>query len=219
MFDFALTFQKAYCIRLAWKFIFFDIFRIVSTFENFKSIKISFVSTFGISIVDKNIASVYFWKLNLKKYFSSPLLLTGSTWCYYKSRHGKVEKSLSESYHKDEYSTRRENVFMGKHLNPLEKEFLIRKYKSNPRLKMTDFCIANDISISSFPKWLKQYNEGGLEGLARADSKIKDVLPEGIDRTEESYKREILKLRIENERLKKTMPCGRRMLENWNIFV
>ena len=45
------------------------------------------------------------------------------------------------------------------------------------------------------------------------------VLPEGIDRTEESYKREILKLRIENERLKKTMPCGRRMLENWNIFV
>ena len=38
---------------------------------------------------------------------------------------------------------------MGKHLNPLEKEFLIRKYKSNPRLKITDFCIANDISISS----------------------------------------------------------------------
>ena len=66
MFDFALTFQKAYCIRSAWKFIFFDIFRIVSTFENFKSIKISFVSTFGIYIVDKNIASVYFWKLNLK---------------------------------------------------------------------------------------------------------------------------------------------------------
>ena len=30
-----------------------------------------------------------------------------------------------------------------------------------------------------------------------------DVLPEGIDRTEENYKREILKLRIENERLKK----------------
>ena len=29
------------------------------------------------------------------------------------------------------------------------------------------------------------------------------VLPDGIDRTEENYKREILKLRIENERLKK----------------
>jgi len=39
--------------------------------------------------------------------------------------------------------------------------------------------------------------------LARADSATPDVLPEGVDRTEENYKREILKLRIENERLKK----------------
>ena len=92
---------------------------------------------------------------------------------------------------------------MGKHLNPLEKEFLIRQYKSNLRLKMSDFCDVNNISITSFQKWIKQYDEGGLEGLARADKEIKDVLPEGIDRTEESYKREILKLRIENERLKK----------------
>ena len=51
---------------------------------------------------------------------------------------------------------------------------------------------------------MKQYDEGGLEGLARADAEIQNVLPEGVDRTEESYKREILKLRIENERLKKS---------------
>ena len=88
-------------------------------------------------------------------------------------------------------------------VNPLEKEFLIRQYKSNTRIKMRDFCEANHISTGAFQKWIKQYDEGGLEGLARADSEIKDVLPEGIDRTEESYKREILKLRIENERLKK----------------
>lgn len=50
---------------------------------------------------------------------------------------------------------------------------------------------------------IKQYDEGGLEGLVRADSEIKEVLLEGIDRTEETYKREILKLRIEKERLKK----------------
>lgn len=106
-------------------------------------------------------------------------------------------------YHKGEYSTGRELVFMSKHLNPLEKEFLIRQYKSNYRIKMSDFCEANHISTGAFQKWIKQYDEGGLEGLARADSEIKDVLPEGIDRTEESYKREILKLRIENERLKK----------------
>ena len=92
---------------------------------------------------------------------------------------------------------------MSKHLNPLEKEFLIRQYKSNPRIKLSDFCEANPVSDGAFKKWLKQYEEGGLEGLARADAEIRDVLPEGIDRTEEAYKREILRLRIENERLKK----------------
>ena len=93
---------------------------------------------------------------------------------------------------------------MGKHLNPLQKEFLIHQYKGNPRLKMSEFCEANNISTGAFQKWLRQYEESGLEGLARADSAIKNVLPDGIDRTEESYKREILKLRIENERLKKS---------------
>src|SRR5665647_1737431 len=92
---------------------------------------------------------------------------------------------------------------MGKHLNPLEKEFLIRHYRSNPRIKLSDFCDANNVSDGALKKWLKQYEEGGLEGLARSDVEIREVLPEGIDRTEESYKREILKLRIENERLKK----------------
>lgn len=93
---------------------------------------------------------------------------------------------------------------MAKHLNPLEKEFLVRKYKSNPKIKIGDFCEANSVSDTAFKKWLRQYDEGGLEGLARADAELRDVLPEGIDRTEESYKREILKLRIENERLKKS---------------
>ena len=92
---------------------------------------------------------------------------------------------------------------MAKHLNPLEKEFLIRQYKSSPRIKLRDYCDMHNISDTAFKNWLRQYDEGGLEGLARADSEIREVLPEGIDRTEESYKREILKLRIENERLKK----------------
>ena len=91
---------------------------------------------------------------------------------------------------------------MAKHLNPLEKEFLIRQYRSGTQ-KVSDFCEKVGVSDGAFKKWLKQYDEGGLEGLARADAEIKDILPEGIDRTEESYKREILKLRIENERLKK----------------
>ena len=64
-------------------------------------------------------------------------------------------------------------------------------------------CKKNDISDSAFRNWLKQYEQGGLEALARADAEIKEILPEGLDRTEENYRREILKLRIENERLKK----------------
>jgi len=92
---------------------------------------------------------------------------------------------------------------MSKHLNPLEKEFLVKQYKSNPTIKMSDFCRANNISDAALRKWIKQYDEGGIEGLARADADIKEILPEGIDRTEEAYKKEILKLRIENERLKK----------------
>lgn len=45
--------------------------------------------------------------------------------------------------------------------------------------------------------------QAGIEGLARADAEIGNILPEGIDKTKEGYKREILRLRIENERLKK----------------
>ena len=92
---------------------------------------------------------------------------------------------------------------MAKHLNPLEKEFLIRKFKSNSLIKLSDFCTVNNISDTAFKKWIRQYDEGGLEGLARADAELKGVLPEGLNPTEEAYKREILRLRIENERLKK----------------
>ena len=101
-----------------------------------------------------------------------------------------------------EAEIRQEGVHMGKHLNPLEKEFLIRQFKSGTQ-KMNEYCEKVGVSTGAFGKWLKQYEENGLEGLARADSEIKSVLPEGIDPTEEAYKREILKLRIENERLKK----------------
>ena len=100
--------------------------------------------------------------------------------------------------------TRKGDSTMARHLNPLEKEFLIRRYRSNQRVSINDFCESNGITVPSLRKWMKQYDEGGLEGLARADAEIKEVLPEGVDRTEESYKREILRLRIENERLKKS---------------
>ena len=92
---------------------------------------------------------------------------------------------------------------MGKHLDPLEKEYLIKRFKTSPGVKVGDFCESVGISDTAFKRWLKQYDEQGIEGLARADAALGEVLPEGMDRTEENYKREILKLRIENERLKK----------------
>ncbi len=93
---------------------------------------------------------------------------------------------------------------MARHLNPLEREFLVRRYRGNGRISLQDFCASNGITAGSLKKWMRQYDEGGVEGLARADAEIREVLPAGVDRTKESYKREILKLRIENERLKKS---------------
>ncbi len=98
---------------------------------------------------------------------------------------------------------------MAKHLNPLEKEFLIRQYRGNRSISRRDFCAVNHITEQSLKKWERQYDEGGIEGLARADAEVQSIVPEGFDRTEESYKREILRLRIENERLKKNYAVQR----------
>ncbi|HCG62349.1 MAG TPA: hypothetical protein DIW48_05290 [Sphaerochaeta sp.] len=76
---------------------------------------------------------------------------------------------------------------MGKHYNPLQKEFLILRYKNNMGIKLADFCDASGVSITAFKKWLSHYEDGGLEGLNRADARSPEVLPEGIERTEESY--------------------------------
>ncbi len=45
---------------------------------------------------------------------------------------------------------------MAKHLNPLEKEFLIRQYRSNQRISMKDFCAVNVITGNSLKKWMKR---------------------------------------------------------------
>ncbi|MDD4012547.1 MAG: hypothetical protein PHI83_10410 [Sphaerochaetaceae bacterium] len=48
---------------------------------------------------------------------------------------------------------------MGKHYNPLQKEFLILQYRKNMQIKLSDFCKANNISDSAFRKWMVQYEE------------------------------------------------------------
>ena len=107
--------------------------------------------------------------------------------------------------------------YMGKQLNPLEKEFLVKTYKTKVDVKLSDFCDMNDVSVTAMRNWIKQYDGGGLEGLSRK-SEFGAVLPEGIDRTEENYKREILKLRIENERLKKNYTV-RKTDDGQTVFI
>ena len=62
---------------------------------------------------------------------------------------------------------------MAKYLNPLEKEFLIRKYRNNPSVRLCEFCTVNNVSDAAFRKRLRQYEEGGIEGLTRGDAEIR----------------------------------------------
>ena len=89
-----------------------------------------------------------------------------------------------------------------KRLNPFEKEFLIRQFRENSNLKLRQFCEANGVTAQTFRKWMDQYDAAGIEGLSRG-SRYSDLLPGSIDPTVENYKKEILRLTIENERLKK----------------
>jgi transposase len=91
---------------------------------------------------------------------------------------------------------------MGNILNPLEKEVLIKLYRRSPGVKLGEFCHINNVSDAAFKTWMKRYDEEGLEGLYRS-KKTPELLPEGVDKTAENYKRELIRTRIELERLKK----------------
>jgi hypothetical protein len=90
-------------------------------------------------------------------------------------------------------------------LNPLEKEMLVKLYRRSPGVKISDFCRANNVSDAAFKSWIKKYDAEGLEGLYRS-KKMPELLPAGVDKTVENYKRELIKTRLELERLKKTTP-------------
>ena len=87
-------------------------------------------------------------------------------------------------------------------LNPLEKEMLIRLFRRNPNTKMSEFCAANNVSTAAFKSWIAKYDEGGLAALYRS-KKTPSLLPEGVDENEENLRRELIRTRLELERLKK----------------
>ena len=87
-------------------------------------------------------------------------------------------------------------------LNPLEKELLIRLYRRSPQVKLSDFCAANNVSVGAFRKWVEAYEADGLAGLYRSKS-TPSLLPEGVVESEENLRRELIRTRLELERLKK----------------
>lgn len=95
---------------------------------------------------------------------------------------------------------------MGKQLNALEKEFLIKRFRDNPSISIMDFCDANGITKESLRKWMKLYDEKGIEGLYRMTDKSQaaPLLPEGMEENAENYKRQLIRMTIENKRLKKS---------------
>ena len=93
---------------------------------------------------------------------------------------------------------------MSKHLNPLEKEFLIRQYKATRVLKCVTSAEANHISTGAFRSGLSSMMIGAAWKVWLVQNgEIKRCPPGEIDRTEESYKREILKLQVRMNGLKK----------------
>ena len=100
------------------------------------------------------------------------------------------------------YNNYREKTIMSKQFSPLEKEFLVKRFLSNPSIKLSDFARINGISDTSLRKWVEIYKNEGIEGFTRGNKELQ-ILPDGLEGNEENYKREIIKIKIELERLKK----------------
>ena len=91
-----------------------------------------------------------------------------------------------------------------------EKEQLIKEWESS-NLKIVDFVKAKNISESAFKVWRRNYLKYGFEGLKSNTGKV--VNPEKSNHRgiynrkakthEEELEIQIIKLQIENERLKK----------------
>lgn len=105
-------------------------------------------------------------------------------------------------------NVKRWEIAMSNILNPLEKELLIKLYRKSPGVKLSGFCHANNVSTAAFQSWLKKYDQDGISGLYRS-KKTPSILPEGIEENEENLRRELIKTRIELERLKKATPGSR----------
>ena len=78
---------------------------------------------------------------------------------------------------------------------------IVRKYFDTEKTAV-EFAEEYGISKATLLRWSKTYKEKGVEGLTRKKSKLTDAVSPELT-TDDELRKEILKLRIENERLKK----------------
>jgi transposase-like protein len=93
---------------------------------------------------------------------------------------------------------------------PKEKEKLILEWQLSG-MKVIDFVNNKKISESAFRKWRRKYKKGGISGLKRETGKVinpekaknKGIYLRKPKTREEELELQVIKLQIENERLKK----------------
>ena len=91
---------------------------------------------------------------------------------------------------------------MSKHASAEEKLRLIKLYYESGQT-IEDFTNQHGVYISTFTRWLGEFRKNGEKALqTRADKAFEKISPQL--QTEADLRKEILKLRIENERLKKS---------------
>ncbi len=85
--------------------------------------------------------------------------------------------------------------------SPEERARLVTLFTESD-MSVTTFCEKHGLPKTTFYRWLKTYKQNGIEGLtSKNDSVFKSIAPELTSEAE--LRKEILRLRIENERLKK----------------
>ena len=93
---------------------------------------------------------------------------------------------------------------------PEEKEKLIKEFYES-KVGAIAFCKEHEIGISTFKEWRRKYSKYGIEGLKSNTGKFvsqKKAKNKGIGlrkpkNREEELEIQVIKLQIENERLKK----------------
>lgn len=86
---------------------------------------------------------------------------------------------------------------MAKHLDPLQKEYIVQLYKRSRDVKLKEFCRIQQVTEVSLKKWIALYEKEGLRALCRANSNGTGPYPPELDFPPEELRRENMRLRIE----------------------